>query len=109
MRCCWASLNAQAKEQHWSYEKDELLVILCLKMQHDLRGSMALSVQRILIKIFAIDFKGGGKAQRASVRPSEEEYCHQCQRGRLLEILSLMAKELVAKVADDTNDLETEQ
>ena len=33
-------------------------------MQHDLRGSMALSVQRILIKLFAIDVKGGVKATK---------------------------------------------
>ena len=64
--------------------------------------------------------KGEEKQQRASVRPSEEEYCHQCQRGRLLEILSLMEKELekqrqegkrnkeVAKAADETEELETD-
>ena len=28
----------------------------------------------------------------ASIRQAEEEYCHQCQRGRLLEMLSFMAK-----------------
>ena len=39
--------------------------------------------------------KGDEKQQRASVRPSEEEYFHQCQRGRLLEILSLMEKDVV--------------
>ena len=38
--------------------------------------------------------KGEEKQQRASIRPSEEEYRHQCQRGRLLEMLSLMEKEL---------------
>ena len=33
-------------------------------MQHDLRGSMGLSVQWFLIKLFAIDVKGGGKASK---------------------------------------------
>ena len=73
-------------------QKDELLLILCLKMQHDLRWSVALSVQRILIKIFSIDVKGGGKTTKGFYK----EYCHQCQRGRLLAILSLMAKALGA-------------
>lgn len=36
--------------------------------------------------------KGEAKQQRASIRQSEEEYCHKFQRGRLLEVLSLMAK-----------------
>ena len=68
---------------------------------HDLRGSMALSVQRILIKLFAIDVKGGGKAkqQRVPISFSEDEYCHQCQRGRFLEILSLMAKDVAKELA----------
>ena len=100
VRCCWASLKAQAKGEHWSYEKDALLafishfVILSLKMQHDLRGSMVLSVQRILINSLPVMSKGEEKQQRASLRQSKEEYCYQCQMGRLLELLSLMAKEV---------------
>ena len=42
---------------------------------------------------FAIDVKGGGKASnriKGPKRQAEEVYCHQCQRGRLLEMLSLM-------------------
>ena len=58
--------------------------------------------------------KGEEKKKEDSIRQSEEEYCHQCQRGRLLEMLSLMAKELtktgaspklsreVAEAADET-------
>ena len=41
------------------------------------------------VKPFAIDVKGGGKARKRRVL----KYFHQCQRGRLLEILSLMEKE----------------
>ena len=47
---------------------------------------------------FAIDVKGGGRAsnrRKGPKRKTEEVYCHQCQRGRLLEIVSLMAKEEV--------------
>ena len=63
-------------------------------MQHDLMGSMVYSVQKILINSLPLMSKGEEKQQRASIRPSEEEYFHQCQRGRLLEMFSLMAKEL---------------
>ena len=59
-----------------------------MKMQHDLRGSLVLSNSLPLMS------KGEEKQQRASIRPLEEKYCHQCQRGRLLEMLSLMAKDL---------------
>ena len=41
------------------------------------------------VQPFAIDVKGGGKAIKRRVL----KHCHQCQRGRLLEILSLMEKE----------------
>ena len=39
---------------------------------------------------------------------AEEVYCHQCQRGRLLEILSLMAKETgnVTQAAEAAEKLE---
>ena len=72
-----------------------------MKMKHDLRGSMVLSVQRILINPFPLMSKGEEKQQRASIRQSEEEYCHQCQMGRLLEILSLMAKEVAKELASE--------
>ena len=45
----------------------------------------------------AIDVKRGGRASNRRKGPkskTEEVYCHQCQRGRLLEIFALMAKEL---------------
>ena len=73
-----------------SYEKDEFLVILCLKMQHDLRGSMALLVQRILIKIFAIDVKGGGKETKGFCKPI---------RGRVLP--SMPKGEIVGNIVID--------
>ena len=64
-------------------------------MQHDLRGSTVLLVQRILINPLPLISNGEEKKKgAASVRQTEDKYCHQCQRGRLLEILSLMAKEL---------------
>ena len=37
--------------------------------------------------------KGSSKRQAEEVLEEALEYCHQCQRGRLLEILSLMGKE----------------
>ena len=51
-------------------------------------------------QLFAIDVKGGGKEkqQRVPIRFLEDEYCHQCQRGRLLEILSLMAKDVAKEL-----------
>ena len=57
-------------------------------MQHDLKGNM------VLLKSLPLISKVKEKQQRASIRPSEEEYFHQCQRGKFLEMLSLMAKEL---------------
>jgi hypothetical protein len=63
-------------------------------------------IQRDEASSFAIDVKGGGRTNnrrksrqtgRASNKrkrkQTEKVDCHQCQRGRLLEILSLMAKE----------------
>ena len=52
-------------------------------------------------QLFAIDVKGGGKAkqQRVPIRLSEDDYFHQCQRGRLLEIFSLMAKDVAKELA----------
>ena len=35
----------------------------------------------------------GSNKRKDPIRQTEEVYCHQCQRGRLLEILSLMEKE----------------
>ena len=64
-------------------------------MQHDLKGSMVLSVQRVLINPLSLMSKGDEKKRGVSIRQTEEEYCHQCQRGILLEILSLMAKKAV--------------
>ena len=85
MRCC---LNAQAQGEQCSCEKDELLVILCLKMQHDIRGSMGLSVQWFLIKLFSIDVKGGGNATiKGRILPS-------MPKGEIVGIFSLMEKEM---------------
>ena len=63
---------------------------------------MVLSVQRILINSLPLMSKGEEKQQRSFIIQSEEEYFHQCQRGRLLEILSLMAKEVAKELASDT-------
>ena len=59
---------------------------------------------------FAIDVKGGGRTSRRKNRKTgrasnkkkrkqteKVDCCHQCQRGRLLEMLSLMAKEKALK------------
>ena len=70
-------------------------------MQHELKGSMVLSVQRTLINSFPLMSKGEETLQRASIRQSEEEFFHQCQRGRLLEIFSLMEKEVAKEVAKE--------
>ena len=43
--------------------------------------------------------KGEEKQQKVSIRQSAEEYFHQCQRGRLLEILSLMAKDMAKELS----------
>ena len=52
-------------------------------------------IRRNEVPSFSIDVKKGGRAsirRKDSNRKTEEVYCHQRQRGRLLEILSLMAK-----------------
>ena len=95
MRCC---LNAQAQGEHWSCEKDELLVILCLKMQHDLRGSMGLSIQRFLIKLFSIDVKGGGNATKGVYQVIKGRVLPSMPKGETVGILSLMAKDMAKEM-----------
>ena len=61
-------------------------------MQHDLRGSMGLSVRRFLIKLFSIDVKGGGNATiKGRILPS-------MPKGEIVGIFSLMAKDVAKEL-----------